>query len=103
MNYSAMIAELEEGIANQQKVIDILRMLDDKMCNEVMLDRQQTADFLGVSLRQVDRRCELFGIKKHQTIKGVRICKRDLLVHMKLVPQDKMSTLDCIVKKAISQ
>lgn|SRR5574344_2000606 len=104
MNITAIIDDIQNSIIQLQKRLDELRVLDQSSANDILLTRQESADLLGESLRQLDRDCNRYGIRKINTINGVRIRKRDLLIHMGLMAdenhQGPMSDLDRIIQKA---
>lgn len=85
MDLLAIIENIQGSIFALQKQVDNLRMMDDKSAETILLTRQQAADFIGKSLRQLDRDCRDFSIRKVRANGGIRIPKIDLLIHMGLV------------------
>ena len=82
MELNAIIEEMQGCIFSLQQRVEELKGMDDKSAETILLTRQEAADLLGKSLRQLDRDCRRYGIRK---VAGVRIPKIDLLVHMGLV------------------
>lgn len=85
MKLDAIIDEMQGCVFTLQQRIDDLKTMDDKSAETILLTRQQAADMLGKSLRQLDRDCRRYGIRKVRANGGIRIPKIDLLVHMGLV------------------
>lgn len=87
MKLDAIIDEMQGCVFTLQKRIDDLKTMDDKSAETILLTRQQAADMIGKSLRQLDRDCRRYGIRKVRANGGIRIPKIDLLMHMGLVAQ----------------
>ena len=85
MELNAIIEEKQGCIFSLQQRVEELKGMDDKSAETILLTRQEAADLLGKSLRQLDRDCRRYGIRKVAANGGVRIPKIDLLVHMGLV------------------
>lgn len=102
MELNAIIGDIQGCIFTLQQPVDDLKSMDDKSAETILLTRQQAADMLGKSLRQLDRDCRRYGIRKVRANGGVRIPKIDLLMHMGLVarPEEpRRSELQRIVDK----
>lgn len=102
MELNAIIGDIQGCIFTLQQRVDDLKTIDDKSAETILLTRQQAADMIGKSLRQLDRDCRRYGIRKVRANGGIRIPKIDLLVHMGLVsrPEEpRRSDLQRIVDK----
>ena len=82
---NAISGEGQGGIYALQQRVEELKGMDDKAAGAILLTRQEAADVHGKSLRQLDRDCRRYGIRKVAANGGVRIPKIDLLIHMGLV------------------
>ncbi|MDD4819906.1 MAG: hypothetical protein PHD21_03635 [Flavobacteriales bacterium] len=93
MNIKSIIDDIQQSIILLQERLDELKVLDNETVRDILITRQEAADLLEVSLRQFDRYCNSYGIRKITTINGVRISKREILIHMGViqdsVPQAK--------------
>lgn len=87
MELNAIIGDIQGCIFTLQQRVDDLKTMDDKSAETILLTRQQAADMIGKSLRQLDRDCRYYGIRKVRANGGIRIPKIDLLMHMGLVAQ----------------
>lgn len=85
MEYSKIIDEMQSSILNLQEQLNKLKMMVPSSYKDVYLTKQEAADFIGKSVRQLDRDCERFGIPKLFMFGGVRIRKEDLLIGMGLL------------------
>lgn len=103
MKYADVINELQTNLLNMQKRLDQLKRMDITTASEVFLTRQEAADFICKSLRQLDRDCARYGIPKVHVNGGIRIRKSDLLKHMGLLgtsnEEDGLSERDRIFKR----
>ena len=86
MELNAIIEEMQGCIFSLQQRVEELKGMNDKSAETILLTRQEAADLLGKSQRQLDRDCRRYGIRKVAANGGVRIAKIDLLVHMGLGP-----------------
>lgn len=102
MNIKSIIDDIQQSILLLQDQLDELKIFDDETANDILITRQEAADLLMVSLRQFDRYCNSFGIQKISTIAGVRVRKRDILIHMGVISEPirvKQSDLQKITKR----
>lgn len=102
MELQTILEDIQTCIFSLQKRVDELRMMDDKSAEMILFTRQQAADFIGKSLRQLDRDCREFGIRKVRANGGIRIPKVDLLVHMGLLArpdEPRQSDLQRVLNK----
>lgn len=102
MELNSIIGDIQGCIFTLQQRVDDLKTMDDKSAETILLTRQQAADMLGKSLRQLDRDCRRYGIRKVRANGGIRIPKIDLLVHLGLVArpdEPRRSELQRIVDK----
>lgn len=88
MDFTDIIDDIQQSILVLQHRLDELRTMDDQLVQTVLLSRQEAAEFIGESVRQFDRDCQRFGIRKINTINGVRVRKADLMLHMGLMRED---------------
>ncbi len=93
MDFTDIIDDIQQSILTLQHRLDELRTMDDQLVQTVLLSRQQAAEFIGESVRQFDRDCQRFGIRKINTINGVRVRKADLMLHMGLMREDINSAI----------
>lgn len=77
MELNAIIEEMQGCIFSLQQRVEELKGMDDKSAETILLTRQEAADLLGKSLRQLDRDCRRYGIRKVAANGGVRIPKID--------------------------
>ena len=85
MKLDAIIEDMQGCIFSLQQRVEELKTMDDKSTETILMTRQEAADLIGKSLRQLDRDCRRYGIRKVRANGGIRIPKIDLLVHMGLV------------------
>ena len=85
MKLDAIIEDMQGCIFSLQQRVEELKTMDDKSAETILMTRQEAADLIGKSLRQLDRDCRRHGIRKVHANGGIRIPKIDLLVHMGLV------------------
>lgn len=85
MKLDAIIEDMQGCIFSLQQRVEELKTMDDKSAETILMTRQEAADLIGKSLRQLDRDCRRYGIRKVHANGGIRIPKIDLLVHMGLV------------------
>lgn len=85
MDMGLIIEDIQGCIFSLQKRLDELKSMDDKSAETILLTRQEAADLIGKSLRQLDRDCLRYGIRKVHANGSIRIPKIDLLIHMGLV------------------
>lgn len=78
---------MEQTILLMQQQMDVLKAMDVHSSDSILLTRQEAADLLGKSLRQLDRDCHRYGIVKEFANGGIRIRKSHLLMHMGLLPK----------------
>lgn len=82
MNYAEIINKLQDSIFSVQKALEELRCLDSTMADDIYITRQEAADLMGKSMRQMDRDCKRYGIRRKPFNNGIRISKRDVLCHI---------------------
>lgn len=93
MDFTDIIDDIQQSILTLQHRLDELRTMDDQLVQTVLLSRQEAAEFIGESVRQFDRDCQRFGIRKINTINGVKVRKADLMLHMGLMREDINATI----------
>lgn len=107
MDMGLIIEDIQGCIFSLQKRLDDLKSMDDKSAETILLTRQEAADLIGKSLRQLDRDCRRYDIRKVHANGSIRIPKIDLLVHMGLIKspnkQSRQSDLQQILNKHLPQ
>lgn len=89
MSFSEIIKDIQGCIISLQGRLDELKAMDKSTAQDILLTRQEAADMLGKSTRQLDRDCVRYGIPKVIVNGGIRIRKIELLKHMGLVGKDE--------------
>lgn len=85
MAYEDIIENLQQTIISMQNTLDLLKLNDERFVQHILFSREEAAEFLGVSVRQVDRMCNSYSIKKIRTAQGIRIRRADLLPYRGLI------------------
>lgn len=94
MNFASIIQDIEGHIQSLQQRLDELKSFDHTTAHDILMTRQEAADFIGKSLRQLDRDCTRFDIPKELINGGVRIRKIHLLRHLGVAEVEEQTTLD---------
>lgn len=94
MSFAEIIQNMQSSILDMQDKLEQLKRIDVSTAHEVYLTKQEAADMLRKSIRQLDRDCERYGIPKLHVNGGIRIRKADLLRHMGLLPKEESNTED---------
>ena len=82
MNYIDILNKIQTDLLAIQSSINELRCIDDTSIADVYITRQEAADMLGKGLRQLDRDCIRYNIRRQKCNNGVRISKRDIMRHL---------------------
>lgn len=90
MEYKKIIDDIQATVTRLQQQLDLLRLMDKRLVTSALMTRQEAADFVGESVRQLDRDCLRYGIEKLHTMGGIRIRKSDIMRHMGL-PIDELT------------
>ncbi len=85
MNYATIIKQLQDSILSAQQALEELQCLDEQSSADIFITRQEAADLLCKGLRQMDRDCKRYGIRRKRCNNGVRISKRDILIHLGII------------------
>ena len=85
MNFAEIINDIQDCIFSLQSRLDELKCTQEIYQRDIYITRQEAADLLGKGLRQTDRDCVRYGIKRKQCNNGIRISKRDILCHLGLL------------------
>ena len=64
----------------------------DISIHDVYITRQEAADMLGKGLRQLDRDCKRYNIRRKRCNNGIRISKYDIMKHMGIIEDDQPNT-----------
>ena len=91
MSFAEIIETMQSSIIDMQQKLEELKKLDISTAHEVYLTKQEAADLIKKSIRQLDRDCDRYGIPKVHVNGGIRIRKSDLLRHMGLLPKEEES------------
>ena len=104
MNIKSIIDDIQQSIILLQERLDELKILDTESAQDVMITRQEAADLLAVSIRQFDRYCHKYGIHKTTIINGVRVSKREILIHMGVIKESnasEMNAFESIINRGV--
>ncbi len=63
MKLDAIIEDMQGCIFSLQQRVEELKTMDDKSAETILMTRQEAADLIGKSLRQLDRDCRRYGIR----------------------------------------
>ena len=91
MNYIDILNKIQTDLLAIQSSLNELRCIDDTSIADIFITRQEAADMLGKGLRQLDRDCIRYNIRRQKCNNGVRISKRDIMRHLGYVapePED---------------
>ncbi len=103
MDFSAIIDEIQETIFSLQDKLDAMRKLESTPAIDVefMMTRKEAAAFIGRSVRQLDRLCESYKIKKEIVDGSVRIRRSSLLRFKGIIPDDteRKSDFETLINK----
>ena len=82
MNYIDILNKIQTDLLAKQSSLNELRCIDDTSIADIFITRQEAADMLGKGLRQLDRDCIRYNIRRQKCNNGVRISKRDIMRHL---------------------
>ena len=82
MNYIDILNKIQTDLLAIQSSLNELRCIDDTSTADIFITRQEAADMLGKGLRQLDRDCIRYNIRRQKCNNGVRISKRDIMRHL---------------------
>lgn len=85
MAYEDIIENLQQTIISMQNTLDLLKLNDERFVQHILFSREEAAEFLGISVRQVDRMCNTCDIHKIKTAQGVKIRRAELLPYRGLI------------------
>ena len=71
MKLDAIIEDMQGCIFSLQQRVEELKTMDDKSAETILMTRQEAADLIGKSLRQLDRDCRRYGIRKVHANGGI--------------------------------
>ncbi len=107
MNYAKIIEQLQQSIFSAQRVLKELQCIDDMSSTDIYITRQEAADLLGKGLRQMDRDCKRYGIRRKSCNNGIRISKRDILIHLGVISGtleiDSKNEFEQILSRGVSR
>lgn len=93
MDYTKQLDKIYKELLKLEQRLSTLLKAEGRSHLFMLMTRQEAAKFMGVSLRQFDRRCHDLNIEKVHTPKGVRIRKCDLLVRCNLMTEFELDHL----------
>lgn len=106
MDYTRLLDELQQSVIALNDKIDALRKLEYNNINDVaseidmMMTRKEAANFIGRSMRQLDRLCENYIIKREIIDGSIRIRRSSLLRYKGIVPlEEKQSEFNGLITK----
>lgn len=81
MELSALLDDIQSGIIDLQHKVDILRTMDSGTLYDIdiFFTRKEAADYIGRSVRQLDRLCDECKIKRERVDGSIRIRRSSLL------------------------
>ena len=65
-----------------KEAIEQVKLAEEKASQILLTAEQEAADMLGKGLRQLDRDCIRYNIRRQKCNNGVRISKRDIMRHL---------------------
>lgn len=89
MKFAEIIDEIQGTIVSLQDRLDELKSFDYSTAHDILLTRQEAADLMKKSLRQLDRDCIRYDIPKEHVNGGIRIRKSEILKFMGVFPDPK--------------
>ncbi len=105
MDLTAILDEMQETVSSLQDKINAMRKLESypTIDVEILMTRKEAAAFIGRSLRDLDRLCATYKIKKEidTVTKNIRIRRSSLLRFQGIIPADKegKSDFDMLIDK----
>jgi len=106
MNLSALLEEIQVAIQELQTKVNIIRAMESGQVYDVdiLLTRKEAAEFIGRSIRQLDRLCDEHKIKREVRDGAIRIRRSELMMYKGLIvtstsPQEALSEFDRIFHK----
>lgn len=73
----------------------------DVSVHDVYITRQEAADMLGKGLRQLDRDCKKYNIRRKKCNNGIRISKFDIMKHLGMIEEDQPVTISSVDFSAV--
>lgn len=73
----------------------------DVSVHDVYITRQEAADMLGKGLRQLDRDCKKYNIRRKKCNNGIRISKFDIMKHLGMIEEDQPVTSSSVDFSAV--
>ncbi len=97
MKYTSLLNEIQTQMLLLHGKINELMGAYDISVHDVYITRQEAADMLGKGLRQLDRDCKKYNIRRKKCNNGIRISKYDIMKHLGMIEEDQpemSSTVD---------
>ena len=92
MKYTSLLNDIQTQMIVLQGKINELVGAHDISIHDVYITRQEAADMLGKGLRQLDRDCKRYNIRRKRCNNGIRISKYDIMKHMGIIEDDQPNT-----------
>lgn len=83
---------MQESILTAQRVLAELQCMSEISQTDIYITRQEAADLMGKSLRQMDRDCKTHNIRRRTYNNGIRVSKRDVLIHIGALTENGVAT-----------
>lgn len=92
MKYTSLLNEIQTQMLLLHGKINELMGAYDISVHDVYITRQEAADMLGKGLRQLDRDCKKYNIRRKKCNNGIRISKYDIMKHLGMIEDDQPET-----------
>ena len=92
MKYTSLLNEIQTQMLLLHGKINELMGAYDISVHDVYITRQEAADMLGKGLRQLDRDCKKYNIRRKKCNNGIRISKYDIMKHLGMIEEDQPVT-----------
>lgn len=103
MKYTSLLNDIQTQMIVLQGKINELVGAHDISIHDVYITRQEAADMLGKGLRQLDRDCKRYNIRRKRCNNGIRISKYDIMKHLGIIEEDEPKTSSVDFSAAISK
>lgn len=84
MTYTDLINDFQQCLSTLQFMLNQMKSLNDITANDIYITRQEAANMLRKGLRQLDRDCVKYNIRRIKCNNGIRVSKRDIMRHLGL-------------------
>lgn len=101
MKYTSLLNEIQTQMLLLHGKINELMGAYDVSVHDVYITRQEAADMLGKGLRQLDRDCKKYNIRRKKCNNGIRISKFDIMKHLGMIEEDQPVTSSSVDFSAV--